>query len=325
MTARALITFVLIYPVAAAELAHCIVGSTEVLYVVFRGGAPVSAYLVGFLVPSVLGNTIGGVLLVAILNFSQTRDHRFPHRECGQVELTWREWLFGPTTGGAASDRSREATRRLEPPVQPNDHVDGPDDAPVTVVHYGDFACPTSRRIYRAVQQVQHALRSLNGSSGRPFRYVFRHLPLRQRPDASLQAAVASEAAARQDAFWVMHEQLFAHQNHLEEQDLQAYAAAVGLDLEQFNEDLHNPALRRRVEEDRASALKNGVRQASNLFIDGDRYRGDVRPDALLRAIRRRAAVSRAAQCGGARCCPLPLDHPASACRTTNGAQSTGA
>jgi predicted DsbA family dithiol-disulfide isomerase len=148
---------------------------------------------------------------------------------------------------------------------------------------------------------------------------------LRQRPDASLQAAVASEAAARQDAFWVMHEQLFAHQNHLEEQDLQAYAAAVGLDLEQFNEDLHNPALRRRVEEDRASALKNGVRQASNLFIDGDRYRGDIRPDALLRAIRRRAAVSRAAQCGGARCCPLPLDHPASACRTTNEAHPTGA
>jgi formate/nitrite transporter FocA (FNT family)/protein-disulfide isomerase len=317
MTARALITFVLIYPVAAAELAHCIVGSTEVLYVVFRGGATVSAYLFDFLVPSVLGNTIGGVLLVAILNFSQTRDRRFPHHDCGQVELTWTEWLFGPITDAKASDRSRETTGRLDPPVGAHDHVDGPDDAPVTVVHYGDYACPTSRRIYRAVQEVQHALRSLSGGTGRPFRYVFRHLPLRQHPNASLQAAVASEAAARQDAFWVMHEQLFAHQNHLEEQDLKAYAAAVGLDLEQFNEDLRNSTLRRRVDEDRASALKSGVRQASNLFIDGDRHRGDVHPDALLRAIRRRAAVSRAAQCGGARCCPLPLGHPASACRPT--------
>ena len=312
MTARALITFALIYPVAAAELAHCIVGSTEVLYVVVRGGAPASAYLFDFLVPSLLGNTVGGVLLVAILNFSQTRDHRFPHPGCGQVELTWAEWLFGPATGTGRVPTGRPADDRLQPPVRPADHVDGPDDAPVTIVHYGDYACPTSRRIYRALQQVKHAMPATR--TGSPFRYVFRHLPLRQRPEASHLAAVASEAAARQDAFWVMHEQLFAHPDHLGDLDLQAYAAAIGLDLDQFRDDLQDPALRTRVADDRASALQSGVRQASNLFINGDRYEGDVHPRALLQAIRRRAAAHRAAQCGGARCCPLPLDHPASAC-----------
>ncbi|MFB6097750.1 MAG: formate/nitrite transporter family protein, partial [Salinibacter sp.] len=70
MTARILITFALIYPVAAAELAHCIVGSTEVLYVVFQGDASLWTFFVDFLSPTVLGNTVGGVLLVAILNFT---------------------------------------------------------------------------------------------------------------------------------------------------------------------------------------------------------------------------------------------------------------
>jgi len=357
MTARALITFVLIYPVAAAELAHCIVGSTEVLYVVFQGDASVSAYLTGFLVPAVLGNTIGGVLLVAILNFSQTRDRRFPHRGCGQVELTWTEWLFGPpetassetgsaetgsaetgpsVTGPSETAPSQTAPSKtaspetgrshlLQPPVHSEDHIDGPDDAPVTVVHYGDYACPTSRRIDRAVRRVQHAFRTTGNEADRPFRYVFRHLPLRQHPKTSVKAAVASEAAAEQDSFWVMHEQLFAHPNHLEEQDLQAYAAAVGLDLDRFNDDLHRAALQDRVAKDRASALKSGVRRSSNLFIDGDRHRGDLHPEALLRAIRRRAAASRAAHCGGARCCPLPLDHPASACRPTDRVRRRGA
>ena len=104
MTARTLITFVLIYPVAAAELAHCIVGSTEVLYVVFQGDASLWAFFADFLVPAVLGNTVGGVLLVAILNFSQTRDHRIPHRDRGQLKLTWSEWLFGSSAGRSEAE-----------------------------------------------------------------------------------------------------------------------------------------------------------------------------------------------------------------------------
>ena len=108
MTARTLITFVLIYPVAAAELAHCIVGSTEVLYVVFQSDASLWAFFIDFLVPAVLGNTVGGVLLVAILNFSQTRDHRIPHRDCDQLELTWSEWLFGYSAGLSEAEPSGE-------------------------------------------------------------------------------------------------------------------------------------------------------------------------------------------------------------------------
>ena len=291
MTARILITFALIYPVAAAELAHCIVGSTEVLYVVFRGEASIGGFVFGFLAPAVLGNTVGGVLLVAILNFSQTRDRRFPHRDCGQLELTWTEWLFGHTAGMPEAEREGKEAERLHPPVRPEDHSYGPPDAPVTVVQYGDYECPTSRRIYESVQQVMEALAADEGRLEPPFQYVFRHLPLRQRHPHAVHAGVASEAAARQGAFWAMHDHLFAHQDQLEDEDLRTYAAAIGLDPDQFEEDLHDNALHDRVMADRSSAVNSGVRRTSNLFIGGERYRGDFRPRALLRAIRRRTAA----------------------------------
>ena len=293
MTSRFLITFALIYPVSAAELAHCIVGSTEVLYVVFQGGASLGTFFVDFLAPAVLGNTVGGVLLVAILNFSQTRDRRFPHRDCGQLELTWSEWLFGHAAGFPKTEHRGKKSKRLDPPVQAGDHTLGPDDAPIDVVQYGDYECPTSRRIYESVQQVMEVLAAEEESAEPPFRYVFRHLPLRQRHPHAVHAGAAVEAAARQGAFWDMHEQLFAHQDQLEDEDLQTYAAAIGLDVDQFEEDLHDDALHERVMADRSSAVDSGVRRTSNLFIGGERYPGEFAPDALLRAIRRQAAVGR--------------------------------
>ncbi|MFB6274196.1 MAG: formate/nitrite transporter family protein [Salinibacter sp.] len=293
MTARILITFALIYPVAAAELAHCIVGSTEVLYVVFQGDASVWTFLVDFLSPAVLGNTVGGVLLVAILNFSQTRDRRFPHRDCGQLELTWSEWLLGHAAGRPEADLEGKASERLTPPVQPDDHTYGPEEAPVTVVQYGDYECPTSRSIYEAVRQVMDVLAAESNQSEPPVRYVFRHLPLRQRHPHAVHAGVAAEAAARQGAFWDMHEQLFAHQDQLKDEDLRTYAAAIDLDLDQFEDDLHDDALHDRVMADRTSAIESGVRRTSNLFVEGERYGGGFDPDALLRALRRRAAVDR--------------------------------
>lgn len=97
--ARVLLIFILTYTVAVGGLAHCIVSSVEVLYVVFNGGASISEFLWGFLAPATLGNTAGGVVLVALLNYSQTRERRIRNRDCRILELGWREWLFGNHIG----------------------------------------------------------------------------------------------------------------------------------------------------------------------------------------------------------------------------------
>ena len=87
------------------------------------------------------------------------------------------------------------------------DHIRGPIGAPVTVVEYGDFECPFCG-------QAEPVVRELLRDFG-DVRYVWRNLPLNDvHPNAQL-AAEAAEAAGDQDAFWAMHDLLFAHQDAL--------------------------------------------------------------------------------------------------------------
>src|SRR5262249_55030489 len=101
------------------------------------------------------------------------------------------------------------------------DHIRGPQEAPVTVVEYGDFECPFCGR-------AEPAGRELLAGFG-DVRYVWRHLPLSDvHPHAQL-AAEAAEAAAAQGAFWEMHDMLLRHQDALRPADLVGYASELGL------------------------------------------------------------------------------------------------
>lgn len=60
----------LTYMVGVGHFAHCVAGSGEVLAAVLSGALPASSYLT-WLAAAVLGNSVGGVLLVALLNYGQ--------------------------------------------------------------------------------------------------------------------------------------------------------------------------------------------------------------------------------------------------------------
>lgn len=76
--AKWIVVFVLTYVVGLAGLTHIIAGSVEVLYAVHDGGVAWSQYFGGFMIPTLLGNTIGGVLLVAALNHAQASGGKHP-------------------------------------------------------------------------------------------------------------------------------------------------------------------------------------------------------------------------------------------------------
>ena len=135
----------------------------------------------------------------------------------------------------------------LAVPVDPaRDHVRGPEQAPVTVVEYGDFECPYCG-------QAEPIVRELLSDFG-DVRYVFRHLPLNDvHPHAQL-AAEGAEAAARQGKFWEMHDVLMEHQGALTARDLIQYAADLGLNTARFTDDLRKHAGAARVAEDVDSA-----------------------------------------------------------------------
>lgn len=99
---RIFLVYSIIFLVPAGGLFHCIVSTAEVSYFLFQGSAaPLTAIarFVRFFVPVLLGNTVGGVVLVALLGYGMTRNRRFPNREHSHPELSWSKWLFGRHTG----------------------------------------------------------------------------------------------------------------------------------------------------------------------------------------------------------------------------------
>jgi Na+/H+ antiporter NhaA len=166
----------------------------------------------------------------------------------------------------------------LDREVDPErDHIRGPMEAPVTMVEYGDFECPYCG-------QAEPVVRELLGDFG-DVRYVWRHLPLSDvHPNAQL-AAEASEAAARQGAFWEMHDLLLDHQDALGPNDLMGYAEQLGLDVERFSNDLREQEGAAQIAEDVDSADISGVSGTPTFFINGQRHYGAYDIDTLSKAV----------------------------------------
>ena len=152
------------------------------------------------------------------------------------------------------------------PPVGPGDHVRGPEDAPLVIV-YGDYECPFCAALELRLREV-------------PLRIAFRHFPVRASHPRALPAAHAAEAAARQDAFWPMHDALFADQAHLEDPHLWARAGALGLDVARFEADRRSEAVAARVSADFRGGVRAGVPTTPTLIVEGELHAG--RPDAAL-------------------------------------------
>jgi protein-disulfide isomerase len=118
-------------------------------------------------------------------------------------------------------------------------------------------------------------------------RLVFRHYPLDSVHPLARRAAEAAEAAGAQDAFWEMHDLLFAHQDALGDIHLIGYAAALGLDVERFARELAEGTHSRRVREDFLSGVRSGVNGTPTFFINGRRHDGPWDLATLSAAIAR--------------------------------------
>jgi len=165
------------------------------------------------------------------------------------------------------------------------DHVRGANEAPVTLIEYGDYQCPYCG-------QAEIAVRELLESFGDDLRYVWRHLPLNDVHQNAQMAAEAAEAASAQDAFWDMHDLLLRHQDELGPGDLTHYARELGLDVDRFWDELRSREHEARIAEDVASADSSGVAGTPSFFINGSRHSGDYDVETLSAAVR--AARSRA-------------------------------
>jgi len=169
---------------------------------------------------------------------------------------------------------------KLKVPVGPDDHAQGPADAPVTLLEYGDYECPHCGHAYPIVKALQRKF-------GNQLRFVFRNFPLREiHPNAEV-AAETAEFAATRGKFWDMHDLIFENQNSLSEQMLEELAHGLTLDRQALRDALRSGTFAERVQGDFSSGVRNGVNGTPTFFINSQRHDGDFELETLLQAIQK--------------------------------------
>jgi len=162
--------------------------------------------------------------------------------------------------------------------VTDRDHMQGPAEAAVTLVEYGDYECPHCGRAYPIVEELRQ-------NFGDRLRFVFRNFPLTQVHAHAEMAAEAAEAAGAQGRFWEMHEALFTHQNALDTSHLVQYAGRLRINAAQLGEALTAHTFRDRVREDFMSGVRSGVNGTPTFFINSVRHDGPFDLPSLTEAV----------------------------------------
>src|ERR671922_2783869 len=138
-------------------------------------------------------------------------------------------------TNKDSRSRKQKEVKKLTIPVNiGSDHIRGPanNNAPITLVEYGDYECPYTGMAYPIVKEL------IKEFGNDKIRFVFRNFPLNDIHPHAQHAAEAAEAAAAQDKFWEMHDYLFEHQKALDDNHLLQYAGKLRLDIIKFKKEV---------------------------------------------------------------------------------------
>ena len=155
-----------------------------------------------------------------------------------------------------------------------NSPVNGPANAPITLVEFSDFQCPYC---YKAVAQLNAILKAYPTQ----VKLIFKQFPLvDSHPQAAISAAAAL-AAKQQGKFWELHDLMFANHGNLSRQGIMQWAAGIGLDMKRFIADLDSPAVKQALQKDMQDGEKAGVDATPTVFIDGQRYNGSLTLEAV--------------------------------------------
>ena len=177
---------------------------------------------------------------------------------------------------GAALYLSRTADRTAEASdksshvdIKSGGHIRGPANAQVTLVEFGDFQCPSCGAYHPLVKEI------LNRYPDK-VRLEFHHYPLIDLHPNAMLGAMAAEAAEKQGRYWEMHDALFEHQaewapNRNAEVVLLNLANRIGLNLNQFMQQLRSPALQDRILQDVTLGNNLHIMETPTFFIDGHR------------------------------------------------------
>jgi cyclophilin family peptidyl-prolyl cis-trans isomerase/protein-disulfide isomerase len=160
------------------------------------------------------------------------------------------------------------------PAIKSTDHIRGPEDAPVTILAYGDLQTELSGQLSQVVNR-------LVDQNLHKVRFVSRIFPLVGQKDKTVLATQAVEAANLQNKFWELHDLLYSQQEGWVdlsvddfEQWVTAQASAMGMDVDQFQTDLKSEAVFNLIKVYFDEGQDAGVFGVPLVIINGEVYIG---------------------------------------------------
>jgi protein-disulfide isomerase len=205
------------------------------------------------------------------------------------VTLTDKNFSAPPPRPAPADADADDDSKVWNVPVLPDDPQRGGKDALVTIVEFSDYQCPFCKR-------VEATLDELRKLYGKDLRTVWKDNPLpfhpRAMPAAKLARAVFQ--AKGNDAFWKLHDALFASNPALEDSDFEELLKKQGLAWKQFQSALTSDKWGERVEASMDLASDFQARGTPHFFINGRRLSGAQPLDAFKKKIDEELAKARA-------------------------------
>ena len=173
-----------------------------------------------------------------------------------------------------------------QPPLQmisvDDDPFRGPATAPVTIVEFTDFQCPSCAAMHPIIEEALKVY-------GQKVRFVVRDFPLDIHANAH-KAAEAANAAHAQGKFFEYAALLFKRQSALDVASLKKYATELGLDRAKFDLALDKGGFAAEIRKDIQDGEMYGVEATPTIFING-RMLINLSAEGLREAIDRALAA----------------------------------
>ena len=140
----------------------------------------------------------------------------------------------------------------------------GPETAPVTIVEYGDLGCTACWAWHKL-----GVLKDIRAKYGDQVRFVWKDFPVVTL--ASPNAAWSAQCAYEQGKFWEFHDLIYDNDNPgaISKDDLKAYAAKIGLNMDKFNECVDSLRYRDKVNNQQHEAFEAGFNGSPAFLING--------------------------------------------------------
>lgn len=146
----------------------------------------------------------------------------------------------------------------------------------VTIVEFGDFACPSCRNSFPKIREI-------GLKYGKDVKIVFRDYPIITEKSADL--AMAARCAGEQGLFWLMFDKLYINQGISEKADLVKLARTIGADTVKFSFCLEQQKYLDNINIDIADAESLALNGTPTWFINGNKIEGDIPYDLFIQII----------------------------------------